>query len=267
MTLTLGTGPFGPHSTGHFNFERVGPRHAIYWDDHQPRMRGILQGETVLDTRRAKVLHETGILPVHYFPKDDVRFDLLEPTDHSTYCPFKGDASYWTLRLGGRTEENVAWGYAEPLEGAPAMADYVAFYYGRLDRWLEEDEEIYAHPKDPFHRVDVRAGSYHVVVRHGTTVVAESDRPRLLFETGLPIRWYLPPDDVRTDLLARSDTVSDCPYKGKGQHWLLQLDGETVVDVAWSLPEPLSEGLGAGGHYCFYPDKAEIEVDGKRVTQ
>ncbi len=113
----------------------------------------------------------------------------------------------------------------------------------------------------------MRASSRHVVVRHDGQVVAESHRPELLFETGLPVRYYLPPADVRTERLARSETVSDCPYKGPGQHWhLAGGDGALVEDAAWSLPFPLPEGLAAGQHLCFYPDKVNVEVDGERLV-
>ncbi len=125
----------------------------------------------------------------------------------------------------------------------------------------------FAHPRDPYHRVDVQASSRHVVVRHDGQVVAESHRPKLLFETGLPVRYYLPPADVRTERLAPSGTVSDYPYKGPGQHWhLAGGDGALVEDAAWSLPFPLPEGLAAGQHLCFYPDKVDVEVDGERLV-
>lgn len=263
MTLTLGSGPFAPHPAGQWNFRREGPRHAIYWEDYLPRVRGLLAGETVVDTRRAKLLHETGLLPVVYVPRDDVRFDLLEPTEHTTHCPFKGDAGYWTLRVGDRVAENKVWGYPEPLESAPPLAGYVAFYHDALDAWLAEDEPVVGHFRDPYHRVDVYPAARHVVVRVDGEVVAESDRPQLLFETGLPVRYYLPLDDVRADLLTRSDTVSQCPYKGAGQHWTL---GE-ITDVAWTLPDPLPIAAAARDHVAFYPDKVELEVDGERVTR
>ena len=266
MTLTLGSGPFGPATTGRFNFERVGPRHVLYWEDWPRRMRAELGGATVLDSRGGKLLHETGHLPVHYFPEDDVRRDLLEPSSHTTTCPFKGEAAYWTARIGGTVAENVGWSYPDPIEGAPPLAGYLAFYWERLDRWYEEDEEVYGRSRDPYHRVDVRAGSYHVAVRHGDTLVAESDRPKLLFETGVPVRWYLPTEDVRTDLLVRSDTVSDCQYKGRGEHWHLDVAGTKVEDVAWSLPDPLPEGARAARHFCFYGDKVDVEVDGEPVA-
>lgn len=267
MTLTLGNSPFGPTSTGRFNFQRVRPAHAIYWEDWPRRMRATFEGETVLDSRRCKLLHETGLLPILYVPEEDVRSDLLEPSTTTTHCPFKGDASYRTLRVGDRVVEDAVWTYPEPLDGAPPIAGYAAFYTDRLDGWLEEDEPVYAHLRDPYHRVDVLAGSYHVVVRSGGEVVAETDHPKLLFETGLPVRWYLPASDVRTDLLERSETVSDCPYKGAGQHWHLATGGgERVEDAAWSLPDPLPAGAPARDHWCFYVDRVEVEVDGQQVT-
>jgi uncharacterized protein (DUF427 family) len=135
-----------------------------------------------------------------------------------------------------------------------------------MDRWFEEDDPIYAHPRDPYHRVDVRSSSRHVLVRHDGDVVADSHRPKLLFETSNPTRYYLPFADVRLDLLERSDTVSQCPYKGDGQHWHLTTRHGRVDDAAWSLPHPLAEGFLALEHVCFYPDKVELTVGGQRVN-
>ncbi len=266
MALTLGTGPFGPQHAGHFNGHWDGPAHTLYWEDFQPRLRAVLAGETVLDSTRAKMLHETGHLATLYVPREDVRSDLLEPTQHHTRCPFKGEASYWSLHSGDRVVDNAVWAYAEPLEEAAWLQGYVAVYPDAIDEWYVEDERVYAHVKDPYHRVDVHPSSRHVVVRHGGQVVAESTQPLLLFETSLPVRYYLPPADVDADLLERSETVSDCPYKGAGQHWHLKLGDTTVEDAAWSLPDPLPEGLRAKDHVCFYPDKVDVEVDGQRLA-
>jgi uncharacterized protein (DUF427 family) len=267
MSLTLGGGPFSRSTTGQANFERVGPAHALWFEDFPRRLRAVVGGETILDTRGAKLLHETGLLPVAYVPVEDVRADVLTPTGHTTHCPFKGDASYWTVRAGGKVLENVVWGYPSPLAGAPDIAGFVAFYFDRLDEWYEEDERVQAHLRDPYHRVDVRAGSYRVVVRHEGTVLADSARPKLLFETGAPTRWYLPAIDVRTDLLRRSDTVSHCPYKGEGHHWHVVGEGVRVEDAGWSLPHPLPEAFAARDHYSFYPTKVDIEVDGVRIER
>lgn len=136
-----------------------------------------------------------------------------------------------------------------------------------MDRWFEEDAPIYAHFRDPYHRVDVRMSSRHVVVRHGDLVIADSGRPRLLCETGGPTRYYLPFADVRIDVLELSGTVSECPYKGDGRHWHLIVDEDRVDDVAWSLPHPLPESFAAAEHISFYRDKVTVEVDGKAMQE
>ncbi len=205
MALTVGTGPFGEGRDGTFNFEVTAPQeHALYLENSPRRVRAVFGGETVVDTRHAKLLHETGHLPVYYFPVEDVRQDLLERTDHSTHCPFKGDASYWSVRVGDRVAENAVWGYEEPMDSAPPLRDLVAFYFDAMDAWYEEDEEIFVHPKDPYHRVDVLESSRRVRISVNGEVVAETDRPKMLFETGLPPRYYVPPEDVRRDLLVPS---------------------------------------------------------------
>ena len=132
MALAKGTGPFGERSGGTFNFEVKPPKgHALYFEDSPKRVRAVFNGETVAASRRVKILHETGYLPVYYFPEEDLRGDLLEPSDHTTHCPFKGDASYWSVRVGDRVAENAVWSYPEPLKTAPPIAGYAAFYWDK----------------------------------------------------------------------------------------------------------------------------------------
>lgn len=258
MSLTFGSGPFG-RGGGAFDFGPV-PEHVRYWEPWPRRMRAMLAGETVLDSRRTMVLHETGTFPVHYFPLEDLRRDLLEAAAERE--PGVGS---WSLRVGERLVERCVVASPRAADDSELLPGHVAVDFAAMDGWFEEDEPVYAHPRDPYHRVDVRSSSRHVVVRHGGLVVAESKRPKLLFETANPVRYYLPFDDVRGELLSKSDTVSECPYKGDGQHWHLRAGGEDVADAAWSLPHPLPEGLAATAHVCFYPGKVETEVDGDRV--
>ena len=197
MGLTMGTGPFGKAPAGTFNFEPDAPKdHALYLEPSPRRVRGVIGGETVVDSTDVYLLHETGYLPVWYFPRSDVRFDLLEATDHTTHCPFKGDASYWTIRAGGKVAENKVWGYPEILPGTPDITDRVAFYWDAVDRWYEEDEEVFVHPRDPYHRVDIVPSSRTVKISLDGVVLAESSRPTAVFETNLPTRWYLPKEDI-----------------------------------------------------------------------
>ncbi len=266
MALTVGTGPFGKQSNGKFNFEPGAPKgHTLYFEDSPRRISAVLGGETVVESDHAKMLHETGYLPTYYFPIEDVNQSLLEKTDHTTHCPFKGDAAYWSVKADGEVAENAVWGYPEPLDSSPIPANYVAIYFGAMDQWFEEDEEISVHPRDPYHRVDVRAGSRHVKVTVGGETVAESGHPKILFETGQPPRYYLPPEDVNTDLLTPSETVTHCPYKGAASYWSAEINGETIEDVAWSYPEPLPEAAKTEGHYCFLGDGVETEVDSEQV--
>lgn len=261
MTLTLGSGPFGPRPGGVFNFEIDAPGHRIYLEDFPRRVRAIFNGATVVDTRRGKLLHETGHLPVLYFPRDDLAVTCLEATNHRTHCPFKGDACYWSLRVGDHVAENAVWGYPEPLEDAPPLAGYVAAYWEAMDTWLEESEPVFGRLRDPYHRVDVREGSERVKVFAEGEVVAESHRPKLMFETGLPTRYYLPREDVRTDLLVDSSTVTVCPYKGTASYWSVRAGDGLLEDRAFSYREPLPEAAKAVDHVSFLGEGIEVDVE------
>jgi uncharacterized protein (DUF427 family) len=263
MSLTVGSGPFGERPAGAFNLELPGPRGLIYFEDSPRRIRARLAGETVVDSRRAKLLHEHRHLPVYYFPVDEVRADLLEPTDHATHCPFKGDASYWSVRVADRVAENAVWGYLDPIEGAPPLAGYQAFYWGRMDEWLEEDEPAIVHARDPYHRVDVLDTSRHVRVSLEGRLLAETRRARVLFETGLPPRWYFPPEDVRRELLSDSDSTSGCAYKGFASYWSAHA-GETLEDdLVWTYREPRPDAERVRGYLAFFNERVDLEVDGE----
>jgi uncharacterized protein (DUF427 family) len=226
------------------------------------RIRVFFGAEAVADTTRAVYLYETGHLPVYYIPLADLRMDLLRETGHHTTCPYKGEASYYSVVIGDRTVENAAWFYPKPIDAVPELADYAAFYWDKADAWFEEDDEVFVHPRDPHHRVDVLNSSRHVQVLLGGTVVADSHRPRLLFETGLPTRYYLPKLDVRRDLLVPSPTRTRCPYKGEAVHWSIEADGEQLDDGAWAYPAPLPEIPKIENLIAFYNEKVDLIVDG-----
>ncbi len=183
------------------------------------RVRAVLGGVALVDSTGALLLFETEHLPVYYVPIADVRMDLLTATGRRTHCPLKGDASYWTVTVGDRVAENAVWGYPDPLPGCPDISRHVALYWNKMDAWYEEDDEVFVHPRSPYHRVDVLSSSRHVRVVVAGETVAETRRPRLLFETGLPTRYYIPKADVRMDLLEPTATVTQCPYKGKASYW------------------------------------------------
>lgn len=263
MTLMLGTGPFGQHPRGAFNAEMPRRQGLIYFEDSPRRIRARFAGETVVDSRRVKVLHEHGHLPVYYFPREDARADLLEPTDHHTHCPFKGDASYFSVRVGDRLAENAVWTYPEPIEGAPRLAGYVALYWEKMDEWLEEDEPAFGHARDPYHRIDVLRSSRHVRVSLHGEVLAETSRAKALFETGLPTRWYIPLDDVRSDALLESELRTTCSYKGFASYWSVRAGDELEEDLLWTYREPDWQVAPIRDHVAFFDERVDVEIDGE----
>jgi uncharacterized protein (DUF427 family) len=264
LTLTLGAGPLAgsPHES---NFELDGPAHKLFFSEFPRRVRGRIEGATVVDTTAGRLMHETGLLPVFYAPLEDLDHGLLAETDHSTYCPFKGDASYWSVRVGEREVENAVWQYPEPIGSAAWLKGYAGFYWEKLDSWLDEEQELLGKLRDPYHRVDVRPSSRHVRVTANGEIVAESDQPMVVFETGVGLRFYLPPGDVRSDLLTPTDTRTVCPYKGEARWWSLEADGERIEDAAWAFPEPLDECHRVRDHVAFYGEGIAVEVDGELV--
>ncbi len=260
MSLTLGRGPLVAKDPPESNYEIEGPAHRILWSEFPRRVRGLLAGETIFDTRRGMLLHESQILPVLYVPEADVAMDLLEPTETHTTCPFKGEASYWTARAGDRVSEDAAWGYPEPLAEAPFLRGHLAFYWDRLDAWLDEDEEVRAHLRDPYHRVDVRPASGRVRITVAGEEIAEAGAHVVLSETGLPNRIYVPRDAVREDLLAPSDHHTHCPYKGDASYWSIEAGGRTLEDAAFTYPRPFDGAGRIAGLVCFLHEDVEVDV-------
>jgi uncharacterized protein (DUF427 family) len=252
MTLTFPGAPLASEPPATTNYAIEGPRHRLLLHPFPRRVRARFAGEVVLDSTRGALLHESNILPRLYVPLEDVRADLLERSDHATHCPFKGDASYWSVRVGDRVAENAVWTYEDPIAEAAWLRGLVSVYPERMDTWLDEDEEV-THLRDPYHRVDARRSSRRIEVRADGEVIARSDRPVVVAETGLPLRFYLPREDVLADLRP-STTTASCPYKGESSYWSLG----AVEDVGWSYAEPLESMLKARGHVCF--DDSRVEV-------
>ena len=224
------------------------------------RVRALFGGEAIADSKRVLLVFEPRRLPVYYFPMADVRMDLLRPSAHSQAAP-EGATARWNLESQGRTVDNVGWSYRQPDAARAQLQDHIAFYWGKLDSWYEEDDEVFVHPRDPYHRVDVLNSSRHVKVVIDGTVVAETRRPRLLFETSLPTRYYIPKVDVRLDLLEPTDTVTHCPYKGSASYWSVRLGDQVHKDLVWGYPYPIPECPKIENMLSFYNEKVDIYVD------
>ncbi len=258
MSLTLGTGPFAATSTASLNFSLAdAPRHQIVFQPDARRLRAVLGDTVVLDTTRAHLLHESNIGPRIYAPIEDYLPSALTRTATSTHCPFKGDASYWTVRADGKELEDGLWTYEEPTDEAPFLKGYAALYDDKVDAWFVEEDRVVGHLRDPYHRVDAHPSTREVVVTVDGQEVARSARPVLVFETGMPVRAYVPPADVKPGLVAPgSGQRSVCPYKGEASYWTVG----GAEDVAWSYELPLADATRIQGHLAFDESKDGVEV-------
>lgn len=224
------------------------------------RVRGYLGGELVFDTTRPMLVWEVPYYPAYYIPVEDVAAELV-PTGRIERSPSRGDAECFHVRVGDALAEDIAWRYPDsPIEG---LRDLVRFEWNGLDEWLEEDEPVYTHPRDPYTRVDILASSRHVQVVVDGVKVADSHQPRILFETALPPRFYLPLADVRMDLLRPSGTQTHCPYKGTANYWSVEVGGEVYEDLVWTYRTPLPESQKIAGLAAFYNEKVDLYVDGE----
>ncbi len=239
------------------------PAHRVTTEPCAKRIRVIFNGETVADTLSALLLFEPPITPVYYIPLEDIPKAFREPTDHATHCPFKGDATYWNIRVGDRVAENALWSYPNPIGAVPELKGHAAFYWNRMDRWLEEDEEVFVHVRDPHVRLDILPSSRRVQIGLGGTTLADSTRALFLFETGLPVRYYIPAEDVAQDLLARSELETACPYKGVAGYHHLDLDGSRHENLVWHYAHPVREAEPIRDYLCFYNEQVDISIDGK----
>lgn len=248
----------------------------LRYEPTEKRVRAISGGRTFADSRRTVLVWEPKrIVPSYAFPDEDL---------HAVVTPAPSERG----EAGHRPVLDPSIGFAvhtcdgEPLSleldgvelvGAgfrPADADlagYVILDFPAFDEWLEEDEPIVGHPRDPFSRIDIRPSSSRVRVEVDGQLLADSSSPLLLFETGLPTRFYLPPEDVRLDLFTKSATTTTCAYKGHASYWSVDVGGRTHADLAWTYEQPLPGTSEIAGHVTFFDERADVTVDGVRRSR
>jgi uncharacterized protein (DUF427 family) len=240
--------------------EQATSRGRIRIENGQKRVRAYLGGEVVADTVRPVLVWEIPYYPAYYFPVEDVRADALQPDGGTVHSPSRGDAPTYTVTAGGKSVAGAAWRYQDsPIE---ELRDLVRLDWDAMDAWFEEDEEVFTHPRSPYTRVDILPSSRRIEVQVDGVTIADSTNARLLFETGLPVRYYLPKTDVRLDLLTHTDSVSHCPYKGQAEYWSVLAGDRVHEDLVWSYPAPLPESERVIGLMAFYNEKVDIFVDG-----
>jgi uncharacterized protein (DUF427 family) len=257
-----GHGPLSKRPTGRFNFDPEPPGAALLWDPVPYRVRAIVEKQVLVDSRRASLLHESGRLPVYYFPLDDLRDDLLAPAEKRTHCPWKGDATYRTIRVGDRVVPDAVWAYEDPIEPAAFLRGHAALEWNAVDEWFAEDAQLFGHPRDPYQRIDVWETSQHVRVVVGGEVVADTRRAKMLVETGLPPRYYLPLADVRFELLEPSPTKTRCAYKGSASYWHVRAGSAFEDDLAWTYRDPQHDAEQVRDRVAFFNERVDLELDG-----
>jgi uncharacterized protein (DUF427 family) len=230
---------------------------GYYWEPSPRRVRVKFGGEFVADSRKALLVWEGGGPRLHYyFPQEDVRQEFLVNTGRAG-----GDRTNWHVHVGDQQADNAAWSYSEAREELHGIEDYIAFRWHKMDHWFEEAEEVFVHPRDPYHRVDTMPSTRHVRVEVDGVTVAESQRPYLLFETNLPTRYYFSAEDVNMDLLEPTDSHTACPYKGTASYWSVKVGGTVHKDLVWGYPEPIPETPKIKGLLSFYNEKVDIFID------
>jgi uncharacterized protein (DUF427 family) len=229
------------------------------------RIRAMLGGEVVFDTTGAWYVWEWPNYPQYYIPVADVNPAALVDEQHLQQLHF-GKARQHGLQAGGLSRPGTARLYTD--DALDGLADTVRFEWGALDAWFEEDEEVFVHPRSPYTRVDALRSTRTVRIELDGVILAESSSPVMVFETGLPTRYYLNRTEVNFDHLVPTATVTACPYKGKTTgYWSVRV-GETVrPDLAWSYDFPTRQLLPIAGLIAFYNEKVDVIIDGQPLER
>lgn len=226
MSLTSGRGPLSRNPAGRFHPPI--PDQVVYVEPFRRRVRGIVGERTVVDSEQVVLVHRPGDPPAYAFPEADVEVD------------------------GGR---------AAGVQPEPTVPGYVQVPWAALDAWYEEEERVHLHPRNPYHRVEYVRTRRRLRVEVAGTVLVDTTETLGVYETALEPRLYVPPDQVRRDLLIASSTTTYCPYKGTAWYWSAVVGDVVVEDVAWSYEDPLPEAVGLGRMLCFDDTRTTVVHD------
>lgn len=222
------------------------------------RVRGFLGHQLVFDTTSARYVWEVPYYPQYYIPLSDVAPGMLRDEGHQQRVQF-GPSRMFSL-MGDSGAVASAARVFDPGDGP--VAGLVKFEWNALT-WFEEDEPIYGHPRNPYARVDALRSHRHVTVALDGVSLADTHTPVLLFETGLPTRYYIDRTDVAFEHLQPTDTQTLCPYKGvTSQYWSVRVGDTVHADLAWTYETPLPAVAPIANLVAFYNEKVDITVDG-----
>jgi len=231
----------------------------VKWEPSSRWVRVQFNHEYVADSKGAILVWEHEKYPVYYFPLDDVRSEFLRSTGKG-----HNGRQTWHVKVGDKEAANAAYSYTNLLGPDAPLNGFITFPWHKMDHWFEEAEEVFVHARDPYKRIDTIASSRHIKVVLDGVTVAETERPYLLFETSLPTRYYIKPEDVKFELLNPTETHTQCPYKGEASYWAATVNGREFKDIVWSYPDPIPEIPKIKGLLCFFNEKVDIFVDGER---
>ena len=258
MGLAWQQGPLAPGSVGRFLVPAPLPERLLYAEPLRRRMRVLFAQTWIAQSDDVMLLHEPARYPVAYFPRSDVSPDALQPSDHATDHRDLGRTSWYAVAVGDRVAPRGAWEHTSLPAFAEVLADRVAFAWHAMDAFYEEDERIVGHAADPYHRIDIRQTSRHLIVRDGERAIAETHRPVVLYESGFAPRWYVPRDDVDDAALEPVEPQTFCPYKGLCSYYNIA----TARRAAWSYLDAYREVSRISSLISFEPDKLTVLIDG-----
>jgi uncharacterized protein (DUF427 family) len=229
------------------------------------RIRAFVAGEKVLDTTRALYVWEWPFYPQYYIPLADVNRDFLAPEGH-TQQSRRGAADAYELKVGDVRRPDAARLFADsPVDG---LSGTVRFDWDALDAWFEEDEQVFGHPRSPYTRVDALRSARPIRVELDGVVLAESSSPVMVFETGLPTRYYINRTEINFKHLIPSDTVTLCPYKGTTSgYWSVRIGDTVHPDLAWAYDFPTRQLQPITGLIAFYNEKVDIFLAGEQLER
>jgi uncharacterized protein (DUF427 family) len=221
VSLSTGRGPLSTRPAGRFTAAM--PAEVAYIEPFRRRVRGLKDGQTLIDSERVLLVHRRGRPPTYAFPRDDV--------------------------------------HGPPAEPEPDTPGYLTVAWDAVDAWFEEAEQVYGHPRNPYHRIDCVRSERRLRVDVGPATLVDTHDTLVVYETALDPKLYVDPRHVRTDVLEKSPTQTYCPYKGTATYWSYRVGDDTVADVAWSYEDPLPESAPLGGFLSFDESRVALSHD------
>jgi len=262
MGLSWQQGPLGRNPIGTFISATPLPDRMLYLEPLRRRMRVRFDGSDIVRSDGALILFEPARYPVAYFPIADIDPDVLQPTDHeSTHADLGRTKWFDVVGRDGQIARRGAWQHVDPPVQAAPLRETIAFAWRAMDAFYEEDERILGHAADPYHRIDIRRSSRHLIVRDGHQVVADTHAPLVLYESGFAPRWYVPRTDIAAEALEPVEGQTFCPYKGVASYYRV---GD-APSAAWSYRAPFEEVERITDFVSFYPEKLAITIDGQKL--